>query len=111
VDSSDDLEEVLRQNLSLRRELVARVTSARDRNAINRLGWVLYWSSLALAGIWVLLWLGMLHGGIFGLPTAGIDHAIETFMRNPVSQLALMGTPILLLYSFGRAIRFVLAGE
>ena len=53
----------------------------------------------------------MLHGGFFGLKTAGVEHAIEVFMRNPLGQLAFMGVPVLLFYSFGRAIRYVLSGE
>jgi hypothetical protein len=108
---TDDLEEQLRQNLKLRRELAAEVTKVRDRNAKDRLGWVLYWTFLALAGTWVFLWLWMLHGGFFGLQSAGVEHAIEVFMLNPFEQLAFMGIPVLMLYSFGRAIRYVLSGE
>lgn len=63
--NSDDLEEAFRQNLKLRRELGAKVAKARDRNAKDRLGWGLYWTFLALAGVWVLLWLWMLHRGFF----------------------------------------------
>jgi hypothetical protein len=46
-----DLEEQLQQNLKLRRELGAKIAKARDRNAKDRLGWVLYWTLLAIAGI------------------------------------------------------------
>jgi hypothetical protein len=53
----------------------------------------------------------MLHGGFFGRQSAGVEHAIEIFMRNPPGQLAFMGIPMLVLYSFGRALRYVLAGE
>jgi hypothetical protein len=108
---SDDLEQQLRQNLKLRRELAAEVTKVRDRNAKDRLGWVLYWTCLALAGIWMFLWLLMLHGGFFGLQRVGVEHAIEVFMRNPLGQLAFMGIPVLMFYSLGRAIRYVLSGE
>ena len=106
-----DLEEQLEQNLKLRRELGAKIAKARDRNAKDRLGWALYWILLALAGIWVFIWLWMLHGGFFGLESAGVEHAIEVFMRNPLGQLAFMGVPVLMFYSLGRAIRYVLSGE
>jgi hypothetical protein len=106
-----DLEEQLQQNLKLRRELGAKIAKARDRNAKDRLGWVLYWTLLAIAGIWVFISLWMLLGGFFGLPSAGVEHAIEVFMRNPLGQLAFMGIPALMLYSLGRAIRYVLSGE
>jgi hypothetical protein len=106
-----DLEEQLEQNLELRRELGAKIAKARDRNAKDRLGWALYWILLALAGIWVFIWLWMLHGGFFGLGNAGVEHAIEVFMRNPLAQLAFMGVPVLMLYSLGRAIRYLLSGE
>ena len=106
-----DLEEQLEQNLKLRRELASEVAKVRARNAKDRLGWALYWILLALAGIWVFIWLWMLHGGFFGLESAGVEHAIEVFMRNPFRQLAFMGVPVLVLYSFGRGIRYVLSGE
>jgi hypothetical protein len=75
------------------------------------LGWAFYWILLALAGIWVIVWLWMLHGGFFGLQSAGLEHAVEVFMRNPLGQLAFMGIPVLLFYSVGRAIRYVLSRE
>lgn len=108
---SDDLEQQLQQNLKLRRGLVAEVTKVRDRNAKDRLGWVLYWTFVALAGVWFLLWLWMLHGGVFGLERTGVEQAIEVFRRNPLGQLAFMGIPVIMFYSFGRAIRYVLSGE
>ena len=106
-----DLEEQLEHNLKLRRELGAKIAKARDKNAKDRLGWALYWILLALAGIWVLIWLWMLHGGFFGLQSAGVEHAIEVFMRNPLGQLAFMGVPVLMFYSLGRVIRYLLSGE
>ena len=106
-----DLEEQLEQNLKLRRELGAKIAKARDKNAKDRLGWALYWILIALAGIWVLIWLWMLHGGFFGLQSAGVEHAIEVFMRNPLGQLAFMGVPVLMFYSLGRVIRYLLSGE
>jgi hypothetical protein len=106
-----DLEEQLEQNLKLRRVLASEVGKVRDRNAKDRVGWALYWILLALAGIWVISWLWMLHGGFFGLRSAGLEHAIEVFMRNPLGQLAFMGIPVLMFYSVGRAIRYILSGE
>ena len=106
-----DLEEQLEHNLKLRRELGAKIAKARDKNAKDRLGWALYWILLALAGIWVLIWLWMLHGGFFGLQSAGVEHAIEVFMRNPLGQLAFMGVPVLMFYSLGQVIRYLLSGE
>ena len=106
-----DLEEQLQENLKLRRELLTKIAKARDRNAKDRLGWAIYWTFLALAGIWVIIWLWMLHGGFFGLENTGVERAIEVFTRNPLGQLALMGIPALMLYSFGRAIRYLLSGE
>jgi hypothetical protein len=107
--NSDDLEQQLRENLKLRR--AANVTKVRDKNAKDRLGWALYWAFLAPAGIWVFLWLWMLLGGFFGLSNAGLDHAVEVFRQNPMGQLAFLIIPVLLLYSFARAIRYQLAGE
>ena len=72
-DNSGDLEEQLRENLKLRRALLAKVTEARDRNAKNRLSWALYWTFIALAGMWIFLWRWMLHGGLFGLQSAGLE--------------------------------------
>jgi hypothetical protein len=57
---SDDLEEALRQNLKLRRELADEVAKAKQPGGIAyRLGWVLYWICLVLAGGWaaVTFWL------------------------------------------------------
>ena len=51
---SDDLEQALQENLKLRRELAANVTApkaASKREGTLRLGWVLYWTCLALIGL------------------------------------------------------------
>jgi hypothetical protein len=108
---NDDLEQALQENLKLRRQLRQKITKARDRNAKDRVGWALYWTLLALAGIWMLVCLWMLHGGSLAPRGGGIEHAIEVFLQNPLEQLALMGIPALLLYSLGRVIRYVLSGE
>ena len=96
---SDDLEEALRENLKLRRELasnVAKAEAASQRGgAAYRLGWVLYWSCLVLAALAVLyvgfvLWA---DGALFSL------------------RLAVSAVAVLLLYGLGRAVRYVLSGE
>jgi hypothetical protein len=100
------LEEQLQQNLKLRRELLTTVAKARERNAKDRLGWAIYWTFLALAGLWVVICLWGLYG-----QSSGVEYAIEVFMRSPFEQLALMGIPALMLYSLGRAIRYALSRE
>ena len=107
----DDLEQVLQENLKLRRRLGRQTWGVRERNAKDRVGWAFYYMSLALAGLWSLLWLWMLYGGFSEAQSRGIEHAIGVFMQNPLRQLAFMGIPVLLLYSLGRAIRFALSGE
>jgi hypothetical protein len=57
---SDDLEQQLRENLKLRAELGAKVANAKQGGGMAyRLGWVLYWICLMLAGGWaaISLWL------------------------------------------------------
>ena len=107
----DDLEQVLQENLKLRRKLGRQTWEVRERNAKDRVGYAFYYTSLALAGLWILLWLWMLYGGFSDAQSRGVEHAISVFMQNPLGQLAFMGIPVLLLYSLGRAIRFALSGE
>ena len=96
---TDDLEEALRENLKLRRELAANVTKAEAASQRGgmayRLGWVLYWTCLVLAALAVLyvgfvLWV---DGTLFSLG------------------FVVLGVPALLLYGLGRAFRYVLSGE
>jgi hypothetical protein len=107
----DDLEKALQENLKIRRKLARKTWEVRERNAKDRVGWAFYYTSLALAGLWILFWLWMLYGGFSEAQSRGLEHAIRLFMQNPLRQLAFMGIPVLLLYTLGRSIRYVLSGE
>jgi hypothetical protein len=50
---SDDLEEVLQQNLKLRRELVAEVTKANETKRVTVWG-ALYWAGVVLIPVLIL---------------------------------------------------------
>jgi hypothetical protein len=95
---SDDLEQQLRENLKLRRELAAEVAKAKaatQRSGITyRLGWVLYWICSALALVAVLLSV---------LATTSPLGSTEAFLG--------FGVTALVLYGLGRAFRYVLSGE
>ena len=55
--SAENLEEVLQQNLELRRELVAEVTGTRETKRVT--GWgVLYWVGLVLIPVLILCGVG-----------------------------------------------------
>jgi hypothetical protein len=101
---TDDLEQQLRQNLELRRELGAEVARARGASEgggiAYRLGWVLYWASLALALSWVafLIWLLM-------------DPSFVEDIRSSPYLGVVMALPALVAYGLGRAFRYVLSGE
>ena len=102
---SDDLEKALRENLKLRSELVGEVSKAKaasQRGVAYRLGWVLYWACLALAGSWVVghVWLA-LHGGLL----------FDELTKDPLTSLIVFGVPVLALYGLGRAFRYLLSGE
>ena len=97
---SDDLEQELRRNLKLRRELGAE--AAKGKAALNakqrggvayRLGWVSYWACLALIGLYAAFWLVVLQ---------------DASWEGIVIGLAL---PVVGLYALGRAFRYVLSGE
>jgi hypothetical protein len=107
----DDLEQALQENLKIRRKLARKTWEVRERNAKERVGWALYYTSVALAGLWILFWLWMLYGGFSEGQSRGVEYAIRLFMQNPLKQLAFMGIPVLLLYSLGRSIRYALSGE
>ena len=62
---SDDLEQALQQNLEIRRELGAELgkvdgirPAKQGGGIVYRLGWVLYWTCLALMAVWLcaLIW-------------------------------------------------------
>jgi hypothetical protein len=106
---SDDLEQALRENLKLRRKLGAEAAkgktalSAKQAGGVSyRLGWVLYWASLACIGLW---WVACIVGiSAQGMPMEGgkISWAFLFFI--------LGGVPVLL-YGLGRLLRYVLSGE
>jgi hypothetical protein len=103
---NNDLEQQLRQNLKLRRELAAEVDKARDGSAKQsggvayRLGWVLYRFFLVLAALWLasivatlVLWL------------------LNLMQLPPFKDFLLSLVGILVLYGLGRAFRYVLSGK
>ena len=113
---SDDLEQEVRRNLKLKRELGAKAAkgkaalSAKQGGGIAyRLGWVLYWACLALIGLW-LVWCAFEF-------VAHINNPYRMFLSEEVYSghvlwvLGLVGVPPLALYGLGRAFRYVLSGE
>jgi hypothetical protein len=101
---SDDLEQQLRENLKLRRELAAEVARANGSSANRgggiayRLGQVLYWICFALIGAWVLFFLNVtLWGG-------------EKW-GSPYDTILAFILPVAILYGIGRAFRYLLSGE
>jgi hypothetical protein len=65
-----------------------------------RLGWVLYWLCLAIAGGWsaFVIWVSMEPGGF------------EDIRQSPYLVLV-MAIPVLVAYGLGRAFRYVLSGK
>lgn len=99
---SNDLEEALRQNLKLRRELAAEVAKAKSGGITYRLGRVLYWICLGLIGLWwVFCFIGITTQG---MPLTGRDSSWGFLL------FILGGVPSLL-YGLGRLLRYVLSGE
>ena len=103
-----DLEQQLRQNLKLRAELGAKVAKA-NQGMAYRLGWVLYWICLVLAGGWaaISLWLITTTGS--GTPVGDIH--LGQWVVIHLGQWVVAAAPPLLLYGLGRALRYVLSGE
>jgi hypothetical protein len=103
---SDDLEQALQENLKLRRELAANVTApkaaSKREGMAYRLGWVLYWTCLALIGLYATFWLVVLQDAS---GTAIIDDLKDW------STILGLGLPVVGLYGLGRAFRYVLSGE
>jgi hypothetical protein len=97
---TDDLEEALRQNLELRRELAAEVAKAKDKRAKQgggiayRLGWVLYWICVALA-----------------LLAALVSVAAYASPHEPNDQFLGAAVTAVVLYGLGRAFRYVLSAK
>jgi len=114
---SDDLEEQLRENLKLRRELAAEVAKATDKGAKHaggvayRLGWVVYWACILLAVFWML---GLfLYVGEGSVPNA-LDLLVKRLRQDPLNvTLIWVGAtlPAMVLYGLGRAFRYLLSGE
>jgi hypothetical protein len=107
---SDDLEQQLRENLKLRRELAAEVAKARGasegRGSAYRLGWVLYWLCVIPAAVLAaVLW------------TSAVSDAIqqewwrEFDLLSASLALLVIALPSLVLYALGRAVRYMLSGE
>ena len=102
---SDDLEQVLQQNLEIRRELGAEIGKVdgiralkQERGMVYRLGWVLYWACLAIAVGCVAYWLILKVRG--HIEDFGMEEA-----------LTIVALPPLIIYGLGRAFRYVLSGE
>ncbi len=98
---SDDLEEALQENLKLRSELaanVAKAEAASQRGGMAyRLGWVLYWGCLALAVAVLVVW---------------VTRFLDDYAPLPLDlHVLLFWLPALILYTLGRAFRYVLSGE
>jgi hypothetical protein len=118
---SDDLEQQLRQNLKLRRELGAKVVKAKQGGRMAyRLGWVLYWACLALAVVWALVWAFALGGAWRSnefFNSLSYPQTLWNFRRcyafgDCVFYWAFLWVPVaLILYGLGRAFRYVLSGE
>jgi hypothetical protein len=92
---SDELQQ-LRDNLRLRRELAAEVARAKQGGGMAyRLGLLLYWICLVLAGGWAAVspWL------------------VTTSFAGDIGQWSVAVGPAMLLYGLGRALRYLLSGE
>jgi hypothetical protein len=107
---NEDLEQQLRENLKLRRELASEVAKAKDGSGgiAYRLGWVLYWASVVFIGLW-WIWCAFQavahNSNPYGLPYS------ETPWEFWLLYLGIIGIPALVLYVLGRAFRYVLSGK
>jgi hypothetical protein len=99
--SSNELEELVRQNLELRRELAAEIARAdgasQGGGIAYRFGWVLYWACFGLAVLWVTVWIARFFTDFAPLPW--------------VLHVLLFWLPALTLYGLGHAFRYVLSGN
>jgi hypothetical protein len=94
----DDLEEELRQNLKLRRELAVEIGNVRvPKLGMHRLGWTLYWICLTLAAVWILMSLQLIPN--------------DYWSEMGLVRIAIWFSPVLLLYGAGRALREILSYE
>jgi len=57
---SDELEQQLRENLKLRRELAAEVAKAKGTKTASggTVGWVLYWACVGVSVFLLVVWVG-----------------------------------------------------
>jgi len=93
----DDFEEVLRQNLNLRRELATEIGKVRvPKQGMHRLGWTLYWICLTLAAVWVLMSLQLVPTDDWSEMGWGV---------------VIWFSPVLVLYALGRALRDAISYE
>ena len=92
---SDDLEQQLRENSKLRRDLAAEVAKAKDGKQARcvRLGWVLYWACIVLIGVWVF---GMV--ALLATTQDTIPDMVGEVMREPLAHLIWFGLPAIALY-------------
>jgi hypothetical protein len=107
---SEDLEEALRQNLKLRRELAAEVAKAKaasERGGIAyRLGWAFYRVCLILI---IVSMFGMI--ALLGASKGTIPEMVSEVMREPLAYFIWFAIPVIALYGLGRAFRYFLSGE
>ena len=115
ISYSEDLEQALRENLKLRRELVANMTKAETASQRGgmayRLGWVLSWTCIALAVCWML---GLfIYLGDGSVPNA-LDLLVRRAWQDPLNvtlKWVMVTFPALVLYGLGRTFRYALCGE
>jgi hypothetical protein len=100
----DELEEALRQNLKLRRDLAANIAkteaASQQGGTGYRLGRVLYWACLALIGLYATFWV-----------VVSQDASWNSIILKDWSTVFVLALPIIALYALGRALRYVLSGE
>ena len=104
----DDLEQELRRNLKLRRELGAEAAKgkaaldAKQRGGVAyRLGWVLYWACLALIGLYATFFWWSYKTHLWRASSA----ILRTGLQSLDWPFRVVG-----LYALGRAFRYVLSG-
>ena len=78
------------------------VAKAEGGGIAYRLGWVLYWTAIALTGLYVAYWLVVLRDASWA--------AIFSDLSDWSTVLAVI-LPAFALYGVGRAFRYVLSGE
>ena len=88
-----------------------------------RLGWVLYWTCLALVGLW-LVWGILIVVALIDYPYSDPPYTMTLSERDYTGDfserdytgdfleaLVIVGVPAVALYALGRAFRYVLSGE